>query len=111
MLLSTACGALAVDPPYQKDLQRFASIMGALYHLDELCLQSGNNWREEFAQLMDLEEVDDDRRSRLTASFNEGYGDFSRLHVRCTPNAKLATKRFIVEGAAIAKSIHTRFAE
>lgn len=103
--------AHAVDPPYQADMERLATIMGALYHLDDLCIQSGNNWRDEFAELMDLEEVDDDRRARLTASFNNGYYDFSRLHVRCTFNAQTAMQRFIEEGAAISKNIHTRFAE
>ncbi|MCZ4271330.1 TIGR02301 family protein [Maritalea porphyrae] len=111
MMFTSTIGAHAVDPPYQQDLQRFATIMGALYHLDALCLNSGNNWRDEFAELLDLEEVDEDRRARLTAAFNSGYYDFNRMHVRCTPNAQLATKRFIAEGAAIAKNIHTRFAE
>jgi uncharacterized protein (TIGR02301 family) len=111
IVLIAAFDAYAVDPPYQKDLERFATIMGALYHLDDLCVGSGNNWRDEFAELMDLEEVNDDRRARLTASFNDGYADFNRLHVRCTPNARLAIERFVVEGAAIAKNIHSRFAE
>ena len=111
MVFASDVNSYAVDPPYQQDMQRFATIMGALYHLDDLCAKSGNNWRNEFAELMELEEVDDDRRSRLTASFNEGYYDFSRLHLRCTPNAQLVLKRFIAEGAAIAKNIHTRFAE
>lgn len=101
----------AVDPPYQADMERLATIMGALYHLDDLCMQSGNNWRDQFAELMDLEEVDEDRRERLTASFNNGYYDFSRLHVRCTFNAQTMMKRFIEEGAEISKNIHTRFAE
>lgn len=111
LVLTSALGAQAVDPPYQQDMQRFAIILGALYHLDDLCVGSGNNWRDQFAELLDLEEVDENRRGRLTASFNEGYNDFSRLHVRCTPNARMAMSRFIVEGASIAKNIHTRFAE
>jgi len=111
ILLFHTPSVFAVDPPYQADMERLATIMGALYHLDDLCIQSGNNWRDEFAELMDLEEVDNDRRERLTASFNNGYYDFSRLHVRCTFNAQTAMQRFIEEGAAISKNIHTRFAE
>jgi len=111
LCLSTATQSLAVDPPYQQEMERLANIMGALYHLDELCLNSTIDWRQEFADLMELDEVDEDRQERLTAAFNNGYLDFSRLHVRCTANAETVTRRFVVEGAEITKNIHTRFAE
>ncbi|MGJ8527033.1 TIGR02301 family protein [Maritalea sp.] len=111
VVLFSTPNVLAIDPPYQEDMERFASIMGALYHLDDLCVQSGNDWRAEMDELMTLEEVDEDRRARLTGAFNDGYNDFSRFHVQCTQNARLAMERFVDEGANIAKNIHTRFAE
>ena len=103
--------AKAVDPPYQADMERLAHIMGALYHLDHICLQSGQDWRNDFADLMELDEVDDDRRVKLVAAFNQGYSDYSRLHIKCTTNARELLQRFALEGEKISRNIHTRFAE
>ena len=110
-LAASSGAALAVDPPYQADMERLAHIMGALYHLDNICLKSGQDWRADFGELMDLDEVDDDRRARLTTEFNMGYQDYFRLHVKCTDNAKMLLQRFANEGEDISRNIHTRFAE
>jgi uncharacterized protein (TIGR02301 family) len=103
--------SIAVDPPYQQDMERLGHIMGALYHLDAICIKSEQDWRNDFAELMDLDEVDEDRRARLSAAFNTGYEDYARLHFRCTPNARAQLQLFIAEGAEITRNIHTRFAE
>lgn len=106
-----ASPVVAVDPPYQDDMERLGHIMGALYHLDAICLKSDQDWRGEFAELMDLDDVNEDRRARLAAAFNGGYEDYARLHFQCTTNARAQLKLFIAEGEQIARSIHTRFAE
>lgn len=103
--------AQAIDPAYQPQMERLAEIMGALYHLDDLCLRSGVDWRGQLADLMDLDEVDDDRRARLAGAFNDNYADFQQSHSRCTDSASLLTSRFLDEGAKISYDIHIRYAE
>lgn len=103
--------AHAIDPAYQPEMERLAEIMGALYHLDDLCLRSGVDWRLQLAELMDLDEVDDDRRERLAGAFNANYADFQQTHSRCTDSATLLTSRFLEEGAKISYDIHIRYAE
>lgn len=106
-----ALPSFAVDPPYQDEMERLGHIMGALYHLDAICVKSEQDWRADFAELMDLDDVNEDRRARLSASFNAGYEDYARLHFRCTPNARAQLQLFVAEGAEIARNIHTRYAE
>lgn len=103
--------ARAIDPAYQPQMERLAEIMGALYHLDDLCLRSGVDWRGQLADLMDLDEVDDDRRARLAGAFNDNYADLQQSHSRCSDSASLLTRRFLDEGAKISYDIHIRYAE
>ncbi len=92
-------------------MERLAEIMGALYHLDDLCMRSGVDWRSQLAELMELDEVDNDRRARLAGAFNANYSDFQQTHNRCTDSASLLTARFLDEGAKISYDIHIRYAE
>ena len=103
--------ALAIDPPYQGQMERLAEIMGSLYFLQPLCDPRPDDWRSEMAELIALDEPDEDRRQRLAGAFNLGYTAYSRFHHACTPAARTALTRLLAEAESIARDIHTRFAE
>lgn len=106
-----AAPALAIDPPYQRQMERLAEIMGSLYFLQPLCEPASEDWRQQMAELIALDEPDEDRRQRLAGSFNGGYTAFARFHRQCTPASREALKRLLKEAQLLAREIHTRFAE
>jgi uncharacterized protein (TIGR02301 family) len=98
-------------PPYQADLQRLAEILGALHYLRGICGSSeGQTWRNERHALIDAEAPPGDRRERLVASFNRGFRGFQQSYRSCTPAADLAIRRYLDEGARIARDITARYA-
>ncbi|GHA30225.1 hypothetical protein GCM10007989_27420 [Devosia pacifica] len=103
--------AAAVDPPYQPQMERLSEIMGSLYFLQPLCEAEGADWRAQMDDLITLDNPDDDRRQRLAGAFNGGYEAFARFHRICTPSAREAYKRLLVEAQSLARTIHARFAE
>lgn len=103
--------SLAIDPPYQRQMERLAEIMGSLYFLQPLCATGSEDWRAQMAELIALDEPDEDRRQRLAGAFNVGYTAYSRFHRACTPAAREAMTRLLVEAERTARDIHTRFAE
>jgi uncharacterized protein (TIGR02301 family) len=103
--------ALAVDPPYQQKMERLAEIMGSLYFLQPLCHGGTQDWRAQMAELIALDEPEEDRRQRLAGAFNGGYEAFARFHRTCTPSAHEAFMRLLAEAEAVAREIHARFAE
>lgn len=103
--------ALAVDPPYQGQMARLASVMGSLYFLAPLCGLTDSDWRADMADLIALDQPDEDRAQRLYGAFNEGYDGFARLYVSCTPPARDALTRLLDEAQRLALDIHQRFAE
>jgi len=97
--------------PYEADLQRLAEILGSLHYLRGLCgANEGQAWRNEMQALIDAEAPGADRRERLTASFNRGYRGFQQSYRTCTPAANLAIRRYLDEGAKIARDITARYA-
>jgi uncharacterized protein (TIGR02301 family) len=107
-----ASPALAVDPPYQAEMERLSEIMGSLYFLPPLCRPgAGAAWRAEMADLITLDQPDDDRRQRLAGAFNSGYEAYARLYRACTVSADEALTRLLVEAEKTARDIHTRYAE
>lgn len=112
LLLALGVGpAFAIDPPYQRQMERLAEIMGSLYFLQPLCNPTPEDWRAQMAELIALDEPDEDRRQRLAGAFNLGYAAYSRFHRACTPAARAAMTRLLVEAEQTARDIHTRFAE
>jgi uncharacterized protein (TIGR02301 family) len=111
LIFSLATPALAIDPPYQRQMERLAEVMGSLYYLQPLCKTGTEDWREQMSELINLDEPDEDRRQRLAGAFNTGYTGFSRLHRHCTPASREALQRLLFEAQQLARSIHTRFAE
>ncbi|MGV8856184.1 MAG: TIGR02301 family protein [Devosia sp.] len=103
--------ALALDPPYQKQMERLSEIMGSLYFLQPLCSSTTVDWRAQLSDLIDLDKPDEDRRQRLAGAFNSGYQAYARFHHACTPAATEALNRLLQEAERTARDIHTRFAE
>lgn len=108
---SLATPGLAVDPPYQGQMERLSEILGSLYLLDPLCGETQTDWRGQMAELMALDEPDEDRRGRLMGAFNAGYEAYARFYRGCTPSAQTAITRLLSEGEALARDIHQRYAE
>jgi uncharacterized protein (TIGR02301 family) len=107
-----ASPALAVDPPYQEEMERLSEVMGSLYFLQPLCRPVlGLDWRAEMDDLITLDQPDDDRKQRLAGSFNAGYDAYARLYRACTISADQALTRLLVEAEKTARDIHTRYAE
>ena len=109
---------LAVSParaqsaaPFDGDLQRLAEILGALHYLRALCgSNEGQKWREQMEALVDAEVPAGERRQRMVASFNRGYRGFQQTYRSCTPAADIAIRRYLDEGARIARDITARYA-
>src|SRR5882724_12892282 len=98
-------------PAYESDLQRLSEILGALHYLRELCgAREGMAWRNEMQALVDAEAPSGERRERLIASFNRGYRGFQQTYRTCTPAADFAIKRYLEEGAKIARDVTARYA-
>lgn len=110
-LLAPAGAARAIDPPYQPQMERLAEILGSLYFLNPLCRTGATDWRAEMADLVKLDQPDEDRQQRLYGAFNGGYAAYSRLYRTCTPSAEEAMSRLLVEAESTARDIHARFAE
>lgn len=111
-ILALAAGsAIANDPPYQRDMERLSEIMGSLYMLSPLCGDTESDWRGQMAELVALDEPEDDRRARLAGAFNAGYEAYARFHRSCTPSAEAAIGRLLTEGETLARDIHQRYAE
>jgi len=113
LLFCLAAPARAEMAPaaYDGDLQRLAEIMGALHYLRAVCgANEGQKWRNEMQALIDSEAPEGDRRRKIVASFNRGYRGFQQTYRTCTPAADLAIRRYLDEGAKIAREITARYA-
>jgi uncharacterized protein (TIGR02301 family) len=99
-------GAIALE----NELTRLSEILGALHYLRDLCgAKDGAKWRNDMQALLDSEAQTPARRAKLTASFNRGYRGFQQTYRTCTPSADLAVRRYLEEGARIAREITARY--
>ena len=97
--------------PYDGELQRLAEILGSLQYLRTICgAKEGQKWRAEMQALIDAEAPSGERRRRIVARFNSGYRGFEQTYRTCTPAADLAIRRYLDEGAKIAREITARYA-
>jgi uncharacterized protein (TIGR02301 family) len=97
--------------PFDGDLQRLSEILGALHYLRAVCgSNEGQKWRGEMQALIDAEAPTGERRDRMVASFNRGYRGFQQTYRTCTPAADFAIRRYLEEGAKIAREITARYA-
>jgi uncharacterized protein (TIGR02301 family) len=107
----TPGAAQSARAPYEADMQRLAEILGALHYLRAICgSNEGQTWRNEMQALIDAEAAGGDRRERLIGSFNRGYRGFQQTYRTCTPAANVAIRRYLDEGAKIARDITARYA-
>jgi uncharacterized protein (TIGR02301 family) len=96
--------------PFDNDLERLAEILGALHYLREVCGSAeGQKWRNQMQALIDAEAPGGERRGKIVASFNRGYRGFQQTYRTCTPAADLAIRRYLDEGAKIARDITARY--
>ena len=107
----TRAAAQAGTVPYDGELQRLAEILGALHYLRPLCgVSEGSKWRNEMQALVDAEAPSGERRNRMITSFNRGYRGFQQTYRTCTPAADLVIRRYLDEGARIARELTARYA-
>jgi len=99
-----------VPAPYDRDLQRLSEILGSLHFLRGICgSNEGQKWRNEAQALIDAEAPSGERRDQMVASFNRGYRAFQQSYRTCTPAADFAIRRYLEEGAKIAREITARY--
>ena len=114
MLLCLALPARAAEgdlTPFDPDLQRLAEILGSLQYLRSVCgANEGQKWRGEMQALIDAEAPSGERRRKIVASYNLGYRGYQQTYRTCTPAANVAIRRFLDEGAKIAREITARYA-
>ena len=97
--------------PYDKDLQRLSEILGALHFLRGICgSNEGAKWRDEAQTLIDAEAPSGQRHDQMVASFNRGYRGFQQSYRTCTPAADTVIRRYLEEGAKLARDITARYA-
>jgi uncharacterized protein (TIGR02301 family) len=97
--------------PYDRDLQRLSEILGALHFLRGICNNDeGQKWRTEAQALIDAEAPSGNRRDQMVAGFNRGYRGFQQTYRSCTPAADIVIRRYLEEGAKIARDITARYA-
>jgi uncharacterized protein (TIGR02301 family) len=97
--------------PYDGDLVRLAEILGSLHYLRAVCgANEGQKWRNQMQALIDAESLDGERKRKIVASFNRGYRVFQQTYRTCTPSADIAIRRYLDEGARIARDITARYA-
>jgi uncharacterized protein (TIGR02301 family) len=112
LCLALPAHAAEGDPaPFDPDLQRLAEILGSLQYLRGVCgANEGQKWRNEMQTLIDAEAPNGERRRKIIASFNRGYRGFQQTYRTCTPAADIAIRRYLDEGAKIAREITARYA-
>jgi len=97
--------------PYDRDLERLSEILGALHFLRGVCNSGeGEKWRTEAKALIDAEAPSGNRREQMVASFNRGYSGFEQTYHICTPAADLVIRRYMEEGAKIARDLTAHYA-
>jgi uncharacterized protein (TIGR02301 family) len=110
LAVAPAC-AQPTTAPYDRDLQRLSEILGALHYLRGICgANEGQKWRNEAQALIDAEAPSGDRHEQMIASFNRGFRGFQQTYRACTPAADFAIRRYLDEGAKLAREITARYA-
>lgn len=100
-----------VTTPYDPDLQRLSEILGALHFLRNICgFGEGPKWRDEAQSLINAEAPSGKRHDQMVQSFNRGYLGFRQSYRTCTPAARIIIRRYLEEGAQIARDVTARYA-
>jgi uncharacterized protein (TIGR02301 family) len=100
-----------VTTPYDPDLQRLSEILGALHFLRSICgFDEAQKWRDEAQSLINAEAPSGKRHDQMVQSFNRGYLGFRQSYRTCTPAARIIIRRYLEEGAQIARDVTARYA-
>jgi uncharacterized protein (TIGR02301 family) len=100
----------SVGSALEDSLSRLSEILGALHYLRGICAgNEGNRWRTEMQALVDAEGASAERKGRMVASFNRGYTGYQQTYRTCTPAAELAIRRYLDEGAKLAREVSARY--
>ena len=109
--LGHSAQAQATNTSLDDSLSRLSEILGALHYLRPICgFKEADRWRTEMQALIDAEAQGTDRRARMVAGFNRGYSGFQQTYRTCTPAAEVAIRRYLEEGAKIAREVTARYA-
>ena len=96
--------------PYDRDLLRLSEIIGALAFLRDLCAApDAGEWPKRMKALQEAEGVTPGRRDRLAGAYNRGYRGYALTYRVCTPSAREAAARFVIEGERLSHSLASRF--
>ncbi|EFL90641.1 putative signal peptide protein [Ahrensia sp. R2A130] len=96
--------------PYDPKLMRLSEVLGSIHYLRALCgTNEGSKWRDAMANMVELEEPQPKRKARMIARFNRGYRAFDASYTTCTSSARLASQRYVEEGAQLAGQINRRY--
>jgi uncharacterized protein (TIGR02301 family) len=110
LCLTAPAAAQSTSAPFDNDLQRLSEILGALHYLRGICgANDGQKWRAEMKALVDAEASSGPRRELMIAGFNRSYRVFQQTYRTCTPAADLAIRRYLEEGAKIAREVTARY--
>jgi uncharacterized protein (TIGR02301 family) len=112
MLCSLSVPSLAADknlPPYETQLRRLSSIVGALMYLDPLCNQSDpNSWHKTMTAILKAENPDDVRNRQLTDRFNQSYRTYSTTYRSCNSQARKVTSLYREEAGSILTNLQLK---
>ena len=110
VLAFAAPARAASESDFEGELARLSEILGALHYLRGVCgANEGQKWRNEMQALIEAEAQTPDRKTKLVTSFNRGFSGFQQTYRTCTPAADVAVRRYLDEGAKIAREITARY--
>jgi uncharacterized protein (TIGR02301 family) len=105
-----AHSAEAPSAPYESQLVRLSEVIGALAFLRDLCGEKdGEEWRAKMSALLDADAPSGPRHDKYVAAFNRGFRGYELTYRACTPNARVATARYLDEAASISRDLTYRF--
>lgn len=98
-------------PPYEQNLRRLSSIVGALMYLDPLCNGSDpKDWYFQMAALLEAENADDSRARQLKDHFNKSYLTYSKTYRSCNEQAQKVTRLYHAEGQSLLATLKLKHA-
>jgi len=97
-------------PPYETQLLRLASMMGALAYLRDLCgANDGAEFRKKMQTLLAADGVADSQRELIAGAYNKGFDDYQLTYRTCTPAAGEIIARYLSETAQLATELASRY--
>lgn len=108
-ILLPASHAFGQNVSYDKKMTRLSEVLGALHYLYNLCGEDTAIWRDKMDLLLNAEQADGTRKTKLTAAFNSGFRAFSENYYQCTLAALSAIELYNDEGKRLSQELIDRF--